>query len=343
MPISPPPLTLEEPLVDGDPENPPPPDDMINPDNKLSLKFTYKPLKTDCAPSLAVILGEGCIALFCCPPCCWLFCFRRIPFIPFRVKDVWIPSAFYMLDMATLLLYMAYRINHKSQYHSATDTMTLVYKPVVTYAFVHLMVGIIGVVVDYQAASRSTYYFTLPHNRLFLPYLDTAEKSVLKIALTWGVRASYQLAFPFSLLLCLIEVIFTQIYKDKHIATADAVNSYVSLDVFMGEMTCLFTLFLITHRVRVKQEEKKYMNATATPILQHEYIDLDFGEINGDKKFNLQSALASLGGISNWLRANCCTEEADKMLPFMAVLAVIIKVITPFSVGAVLSHTSFTQ
>lgn len=287
------------------------------------------------------MLGS-CLALFCCPPCFWLCQLSRIPFISFKVKDVWIPSAFYMLDMATLLLYMAYRINHKSQYHSATDTMTLVYKPVVTYAFVHLMMGIIGVVVDYQAASRSTYYFTLPHNRLFLPYLDPHEKSVIKIALTWGVRASYQLAFPFSLLLCLIEVIFTQIYKDKHIATADAVNSYISLDVFMGEMTCLFTLFLITHRVRVKQEEKKYMNANHIFLLED--IHLDCGEINGAKEFNPQNALKlPRGGTNNWLRAGCWTKEAYKLLPFMAVLAVIIKVITPFSVGAVLSHTSFTQ
>ena len=172
------------------------------------FEFSYTGSKTDCADTSEYVLG-GCLALFCCPPCFWLCQLSRIPFISFRVKDVWIPSAFYMLDMATLLLYMTYRINHKSQYHSATDTMTLVYKPVVTYAFVHLMVGIIGVVVDYQAASRSTYYFTLPHNRLFLPYLDPHEKSVIKIALTWGVRASYQLAFPFSLLLCLIEVIFT--------------------------------------------------------------------------------------------------------------------------------------
>ena len=142
----------------------------------------------------------------------------------------------------------------------------------------------------------------------------------------------------------MIEVIFTQIYKDKHVAnaTADAVNSYVSLDVFMGEMTCLFTLFLITHRVRVKQEEKKYMNATRIFLLED--IHLDCGEINGAKEFNPQNAVASLGGnINNWLRAGCCMKEAYKLLPFMAVLAVIIKVITPFSVGAVLSHTSFTQ
>ena len=82
----------------------------------------------------------------------------------------------------------------------------------------------------------------------------------------------------------------------------------------------------------------------ATRIFQLKDIDLDFGEIDGHKKFKLQDAVESLGGnINKWLRASCCTEEAYKMLLFMAVLAVIIKVITPFSVGAVLSRTSFTQ
>ena len=102
MPISPPPLTLEGSLVDGNLEKGLP-----------RFEFSYTGSKTDCADTSDCMLGS-CLALFCCPPCFWLCQLSRIPFISFRVKDVWIPSVFYMLDVATLLLYMAYRINHKS-------------------------------------------------------------------------------------------------------------------------------------------------------------------------------------------------------------------------------------
>ena len=324
---------LVSPSVDGD-------DHADNHPNAPVFVFSHTKPKTECTGPLQYVLG-CCTAIVCCPPCFFLCQLSRIPFISFTLKDVWLPLAFYMLDMAILVLYTAYRINSLSEQQFATDTFTLVSKPVVTYAFVHLMTGICGVVVDYQAASRSTYYFTLPHNHLFLPYLEPHEKSVMKIALTWGVRSTYQIAFNFSLLLCSIEVMYTQIYKDRHDPTASVVNSYLSSDLFMGEMSLLFCLFLIVHRVRVKHQEKEFLNLA----YRAKTIKLLYTQINGESEFDPNHTLTSLlkSDIVNWFHAGCCTREAYRLLPIMALLAVVFKAITPFSVAAALSSTSLSS